>query len=215
MYTAVSVPVVRAIAEMKVSRDTFHFHENANFLLSVSGVVQGEAKTPKIMGWCRANFALLHAQKIGTFRGKWTLEWVFKTSHFVRLALYFLVNSEIAISLHVPQRCLAETAKNVSVRSQNRAKNNFLPLRLETYSDWTFFFLCSFLNNYPWTLEKFVFQQALSIKRGAKTKNQGVAGWKVGQTWHRDNWSHAKKYKKNIQTLLAKQNFPSLFETGS
>ena len=88
-------------------------------------------------------------------------------------------------------------------------KKNLLPLRLETYLAWTFLFLCSFLNNYPWTLEKFVFQQALSIKSGAKTKNQGVAGWKVGQTWHRDNCSHAK-CNKNTETLLAQQNFSLL-----
>ena len=64
-------------------------HENANFLFSVVRMVQGEAKTPKIMGCCRANFAFLPALKIGTFRGKWTLEWMFKTSLFARLALYF------------------------------------------------------------------------------------------------------------------------------
>ena len=74
----------------------FISHENANFLFSVFRVVQGEAKTPKIMGCCRANFAFLHALKIGTFRGKWTSEWVFKTSHFFRLALYFLINSKLA-----------------------------------------------------------------------------------------------------------------------
>ena len=45
-------------------------HEHANFLFSVFRVVQGEAKTPKIMGCCRAIFAFLHALKIGTFRGK-------------------------------------------------------------------------------------------------------------------------------------------------
>ena len=49
---------------------------------------------------------------------------------------------------------LRELQKNVWVRSQNRAKKNFFPLRLETYLAWTFLFLCSFLNNYPWTLEK-------------------------------------------------------------
>ena len=75
---------------IKVSRDTFHCHENANFLFSVFRVVQGEAKTPKIMGCCRANFAFLPALKIGTFSGKWTWEWVVKTSLFVHLALYFL-----------------------------------------------------------------------------------------------------------------------------
>ena len=48
----------------------FISHENANFLFSVFKVVQGEVKTPKIMGYCRANFAFLHALKIGTFRGK-------------------------------------------------------------------------------------------------------------------------------------------------
>ena len=68
----------------------FIFHENANFLFSVFRVVQGEAKTPKIMGCCRANFAFLPALKIGTFSGKWTWEWVVKTSLFVQLALYFL-----------------------------------------------------------------------------------------------------------------------------
>ena len=72
----------------------FISHEHANFLFSVFRVVQGEAKTPKIMGCCRANFAFLHALKFGTFRGKWTLEWVFKTSHFFCLALYFFNQQE-------------------------------------------------------------------------------------------------------------------------
>ena len=74
----------------------FLSHENTNFLFSVFRVVQGEAKTSKIMGCCKANFAFLRALKIGTFRGKWTLEWVFKTSYFFRLALYFLINSKLA-----------------------------------------------------------------------------------------------------------------------
>ena len=146
-------------------------HENANILFSVFRMVQGEAKTPKIMWCCRANFAFLPAQKIGTFhgqrgmkrgaaekmrvlrrawskkklhaqitmiskkkglfswiswwsaraffldqarrdtrifsaaprfiprwpctfRGKSTLQWVFKTSLFVRLAVYFLINQQ-------------------------------------------------------------------------------------------------------------------------
>ena len=43
-------------------------HENAIFLFSVLRVVQGEPKTPKIMGCCTAIFAFLHALKIGTFR---------------------------------------------------------------------------------------------------------------------------------------------------
>ena len=94
----------------------FISHENANFpFFSVFRVVQGETKTPKIMGCCRANFALLHALKIGTFRGKWTLEWVFKTSLFVWLALYFLINSKLAFSLIVYQRYRAGTAKRRSI----------------------------------------------------------------------------------------------------
>ena len=47
----------------------------------------------------------------------------------------------------------------------------------------------------------------MSIKSEAKTKKLGVAGWKVGQTWHRNNCSHAKKYNKDIETLLSKQFF--------
>ena len=50
----------------------FISHENANFLFSVVRIVQGEAKTPKIMGCCRANFAFLPALKIGTFR-RWKM----------------------------------------------------------------------------------------------------------------------------------------------
>ena len=102
---------------IKVSRDTFHFPWKRKFSFSVFRVVQGEAKTPKIMGCCRANFAFLHALKIGTFRGKWTLEWVIKTSHFVLLALYFLITSKLAFSLIASHRCLVRTAKNVWVRA--------------------------------------------------------------------------------------------------
>ena len=50
----------------------------------------------------------------------------------------------------------------------------------------------------------------MSIKSEAKTKKLGVAGWKVGQTWHRNNCSHAKKYNQNRETLLAKQIFSPL-----
>ena len=47
-----------------------------------------------------------------------------------------------------------ELLKNVWFRMENSAKNNFLPLYLKTCSAWKFLFLCSFLNNYPWTFEK-------------------------------------------------------------
>ena len=69
----------------------------------------------------------------------------------------------LAFSLIASRRCLARTAKNVWVGAQNSAKNNFLPLRLETYLAWTFLFLCSFRNNWrrdktsrgPWNRTKF------------------------------------------------------------
>ena len=70
--------------------------KHANFLFSVFRVVQGEAKTPTIIGCWRAIFAFLHALKIGTFRGQWTLEWVFKTSQFFPLFFFFLINSKLA-----------------------------------------------------------------------------------------------------------------------
>ena len=47
-----------------------------------------------------------------------------------------------------------ELPKNVWFRVKNSAKNNFLPLYLETCLEWKFLFLRSFLNNYPWTFEK-------------------------------------------------------------
>ena len=50
----------------------------------------------------------------------------------------------------------------------------------------------------------------MRIKSWDKTKKLGVAGWKVGQMWHRDNCSHSKKYNKNIKILLPKQNFSLL-----
>ena len=84
-------PIIVSLDTLRCPGTLFISHENAIFLFSVFRVVQGEAKTPNIMGCCRANFAFLHALKIGTFRGKWTLEWVIKTSHFVLLhgSLFF------------------------------------------------------------------------------------------------------------------------------
>ena len=102
-----------ANVNLRCPETLFISHEHANFLFSVFRVVRGEAKTPKIMGCCRAIFAFLHALKIGTFRGKWTLEWVLKTSQFFPLALYFSINSKLAFSLHVSERCLTGTAKKI------------------------------------------------------------------------------------------------------
>ena len=47
----------------------------------------------------------------------------------------------------------------------------------------------------------------MSVKSEAKTKNQGVAGWKVGQTWHRNNCSHAKKVQQKYRDIACKANF--------
>ena len=55
------------------------------------------------------------------------------------------------MSLNDAQRKLQ---KKVWFRAKNSAKNNFLPLCLETPFAWKFLFLCSFLKNYPWIFEK-------------------------------------------------------------
>ena len=110
----------------------------------------------------------------------------------------------------------SENCKNVWVRAQNSAKNNFLPLWLETFLAWTFLFLCSFLNNYPWTSEKNSFFNILWVQRvGLKQKNWGSQGEKLAKRGIETTAVTQKKYNKNLETLLAKQFFPSLFETGS
>ena len=87
-------------------------------------------------------------------------------------------------------------------------KKIILPLWLETYLAWTFLFLCSFLNNYPWTFGKKSFFNKLRESE-TKTKNLGVAGWKVGQKWHRDNCSHPKKVQQKYRDIACKaKNFP-------
>ena len=48
----------------------------------------------------------------------------------------------------------------------------------------------------------------MSIKSEAKTKNLGVAGWKVGQTWHRNNCSHTKSTTKIWRHCLQSKFFP-------
>ena len=47
-----------------------------------------------------------------------------------------------------------ELQQKVWFRVENSAKDNFLPLWMETCLAWKFLFLPSFLNNYPWTFEK-------------------------------------------------------------
>ena len=55
-----------------------------------------------------------------------------QTSHSVCLALYFLINSKLAFSLIVSQRCLAGTAKKRWIYSAEQCKNNFLPFAFST-----------------------------------------------------------------------------------
>ena len=69
--TCMHVSVIYGVEfHLRCPETLFISHEHANFLFSVFRVVQGEAKTTKTMGCCRANFAFLHALKFGTFRGK-------------------------------------------------------------------------------------------------------------------------------------------------
>ena len=90
-------------------------------------------------------------------------------------------------------------------------KNNFLPLRLETYLAWTFLFLYSFLNNYPWTFEKNSFFNKLWIYRvGLKQKIRRSQGEKLAKRGIKTTAVTQKKYNKNIETLLVKQNFSLL-----
>ena len=102
-----------------------------------------------------------------------------------------------------------ELQKKVWFRAKNSAKNNFLPLRLETSLAWKFLFLCSFLKKYPWTFKKIQFSTSYEHKEWAKNKKLGdrrVKSWPNVAT--KQLQSHKKKYNKNIETLLAKQFFP-------
>ena len=47
----------------------------------------------------------------------------------------------------------------------------------------------------------------MSIKSWAKPKKLGVAGWKVGQMWHRDNCSHTKKVQQKYKDIACKAKF--------
>ena len=179
----------------KVSKDTFIFHENANFLFSVFREVQGEAKNTKNKGVLQGNFGIFTCPKDWHVSWKMNIRMSVQNVTFRLPGFFFLINNKLAFFI-VSQQPLAVTAKKNWIGAQNCAKNIFLLLWLETYSAWSFLFLCSFLNNYPWTFEKIRFQQAMSIKSGAKTKKLGVAWWKVGQTWHRDNCTHAKKVQQ-------------------
>ena len=55
---------------LKVSRDTFHFPWNVNFLFSVLRMVQGEAKTPKNNGVFHGKFCLFTCPKDRYFSWK-------------------------------------------------------------------------------------------------------------------------------------------------
>ena len=158
-------------------------------------MVRGEVKTAKINGCCRVTFAFLHALKIGIFRWKWTSEWVFKTLHLLHPAIYFLMNSKLGFPLHVSQRCLVATAKNVWFRAQNSAKNNLLPLSSETSLAWKFLFLRSFFKNYLWIFENiFVFQQAMSIKSLVQVKLSVGHGETLTKCYNETTAVAQKKY---------------------
>ena len=131
----------------------FISHEQANFLFSVFRVVQGEAKTQK-NGVLQGNFCIFTCPKDWHFSWKMNIRMRVENLTIFPLAIYFLINSKLAFSLHVSERCQTGTAKKNWFRAQNSLKNNFLLLRLETSLAWKFLFLCSSLKNYPWMFEK-------------------------------------------------------------
>ena len=141
----------------------FISHEEANFLFSVFRVVQGEAKNTKNNGVLQGKFCIFTFPKDWHFSWKMNIRMSDQTVTFRSPSSFVLVTSKLAFSLHASQRCLAGTTKNVWVRAQNSAKINFLPPRLKTYLAWTFLFLRSFLNNYPWTFEKNSFFKKLWV----------------------------------------------------
>ena len=102
--------------------------------------------------------------------------------------------------------------KTFDLERRTAKKNDFLPFSSETSLAWKFVFLCSFLRNFPLTLEKIVFQQATGKRVGLKQKIRGRRGKSWPNVASRQLQSR-KKYYKNIETLLAKQIIPS-FETG-
>ena len=109
----------------------FISHEKANILLSVLRVVQGEAKTPKIMRCCRAVFAFLHALKIGTFRRKVPI-FISTVEMNIRMSVQNVTfRSPRTVNLLFPCMFLndahRELQKNIWFRAQNSAKYNFLP----------------------------------------------------------------------------------------
>ena len=80
------------LGQLRCPETHFIFHEKANFLFSAFSIFQGETKTPKRKVCFTGNFAFLPDLKIGTFLWKLSLWVTVKTSHFVRLALYFFLN---------------------------------------------------------------------------------------------------------------------------
>ena len=64
----------------------------------------------------------------------------------------------------------------------------------------------------PWNLpmnfhQKVVFLHLESMPFKIKQRKRGVSGWKVGQTWHRNNCSHAKSTTKIYRHCLQSEFF--------
>ena len=67
----------------------------------------------------------------------------------------------------------------------------------------------------PWNLpmnfhQKVVFLHLESMPFKIKQRKRGVSGWKVGQTWHRNNCSHAKSTTKIYRHCLQSEFFSFL-----
>ena len=98
------------------------------------------------------------------------------------------------MSLNDAQRKLQ---KKVWFRAKNSAKNNFLPLCSETSLAWKFFFSVPFSKITHEHSKKFDFQQAMSIKSGAKQKIRGSQGEKLAK---RGNETTAVAQKSTTKT---------------
>ena len=74
----------------------FISHENANFLFSAFSIIQGETKTPKIMGCCRANFRIFTCLEDGHFSWKMNIGVTVQNLTFRSPgSSYFLIHGQV------------------------------------------------------------------------------------------------------------------------
>ena len=127
----------------------------------------------------------------------------------------FLINTKFIFLCMSFNDAQWKLQKKVWFRAKNSAKNNFLPLSIGNLFSLNISLSLFLSQKLPMNVrKKFDFQQAMSIKSGAKTNNLGgrwVQSWPNVAT---KQLLSRTKYNKNIETLLAKQIFPFLFDTS-